>query len=184
MPSKLKAYLRSELAERFKDESHGIFVDFTGLTAMEANALRGRLLKDALRLTVLRNRIAKLALQDAMDTDVAGLLTGPIAVIYGNDDPVSAAKVALSCVQELGKLEIRGGFLEGKVLAPEQIEDLSKMPSKAQLLASIAGSLKAPASNFLSYLEAIIRGLDFGGVARELAGLLDAHHHKLKESAG
>jgi len=184
MPSKLKEYLRSELAERFKDESHGIFVDYTGLTAMEANELRGRLMKDALRLTVIRNRIAKLALKDAMDAGIADLLTGPIAVIYGNDDPVSAAKVALDCREEIGKIEIRGGFLEGKALAPQEVEDLSKMPSKAQLLALIAGSLTAPASNFLSYLEGVFRELDFGGVARELAGLFDAYHHKLKESSG
>jgi large subunit ribosomal protein L10 len=184
MPCKLNQYLNSELTEKLGNCTHGIFVDYTGVTAMEANTLRGRLLKDALRLTIVKNRVAKIVLKDATRTDVASLLKGPIAVIYGNSDPVVAAKVALSCIQDSGKLQLRGGFLEGKPLAPEQVKELARMASKSEILAQILGSITAPASTILGCLEGVLREINFNALASELSGLFEAYRQKVKGSAG
>jgi len=184
MPSRLNQLLYQELTERLREVAHGIFVDYTGLSAMEANELRGRLLKDALRLHVIKNQIARLALRDAAGVKgLEELLLGPIAVVYGNDDPVAAAKTILDCMKGIGKLEIRGGFLDGAALTAADVENLARMPSKKDLFGHLLAAITAPASNIAGCLDGIFRELNFGGLAAELAGLFDAFHEKLKEGA-
>lgn len=184
MPSKLNGYLLKELSGEMQDVSHGIFVDFTGLNARESNALRGRLLKSALRIQVIKNRVAKLAFQTTLQGDINQILKGPIAVIFGNPDPVTSAKIVLDNISSSGKLKLRGGFIDGKTLNIGDVERLAKMPSKLELMARILGSVQSPASNLVYGMEAVFRQFNFGGVATQLAGLFEAYHQKLKEKQG
>ncbi|MBI2193221.1 MAG: 50S ribosomal protein L10 [Planctomycetes bacterium] len=184
MPSRLNEYLMTELTNQFQEVRHGIFVDYTGLNAVEAHVLRGRLLKGALRMQVLKNRVAKLALQPAVGADIGVLLRGPVAVIYGSEDPVQAAKTVLECVQATGKLKVRGGFVEGMALEPGAVEQLARMPSKSDLLGQIVGGFTAPAANWAGCLDGLFRQFNFNGVAFELSGLLEAYHYQLKEKQG
>ncbi|MDP6118705.1 MAG: 50S ribosomal protein L10 [Planctomycetota bacterium] len=184
IPSRLKTLLRSQLKDEFEPVEHGIFVDYRGLTVMESDALRGDLVKKALKMQVIRNRIAKRALIDAAGVDLTEILKGPIAVIYGNDDPVEAAKIVLDVARANDKVEVRGGFADGKALNDKQVDELSRLPTRDQLLAQILGAIQSPAQTFVSGINEILSDLDFNGVARELHGLFTAYNEKLKEEGG
>ena len=176
--------LCSQLKKEFEPVDHGIFVDYRGLTVLESDALRGDLIKRALKMQVIRNRIAKRALMGASGIDLSEILIGPIAVIYGNDDPVEAAKIVLDVARANAKLEVRGGFADGKALNDQQVDELSKLPNRDQLLAQILAAIQSPAQTFVSGINEILSDLDFNGVARELHGLFTAYNEKLKEEGG
>jgi len=183
MPSRLNQILLNEFSGRFNDVPHGILVDYTGLSVNEASDLRVRLMKSALRMTVIKNRIAKLVFQEVLGDGIGGLLSGPIAIIYGNDDPVAAAKTVIDCIKEAGKMELRGGFVQGKSISVDEVESLSKMPSKEDLLAHILSGIEAPASNIAYCLDAVFSELNIGAIAVELSGLFTAYHEKLKSDS-
>lgn len=183
MPSRLNEALMKEFQGRVGGVSHGILVNYTGLSVNETNALRKRLMKNALRMTVLKNRIANLVLKPKFGDGIGQVLKGPTAVIYGGEDPVSAAKTVLECCKGLNKLQVRGGFIEGKSLTKAEVEALSKMPSKEDLLSQVLTGIITPASNLAYCFDAIYQQLNFGAVATELGGLLDSYHEKLKSSS-
>ncbi|MDA0836702.1 MAG: 50S ribosomal protein L10 [Planctomycetota bacterium] len=183
-PNRLNTLLCSQLKAEFGPVGHGIFVDYSGLTVLESNELRGKLVKQALKMQVIRNRIAKRVLMDASGVDLTEILKGPIAVIYGNEDPVEAAKIVLDVAKNSEKLKVRGGFVEGKSLDGKQVDALSKLPTRDQLLSQILAAILSPAQTFVSGINEILSNLNFNGVARELHGLFSAYHEKLKEKGG
>jgi large subunit ribosomal protein L10 len=183
-PNRLNTLLCSQLKAEFEPVGHGIFVDYSGLTVIESEEIRGNLVKQALKMQVIRNRIAKRVLMEAAGVDLNEILRGPIAVIYGNEDPVEAARIVLDVAKLSTKLEVRGGFVEGKSLDDKEVDALSKLPTKDQLLAQILGAIQSPAQTFVSGINEILSNLEFNGVARELHGLFTAYNEKLKEEGG
>lgn len=181
MANRLNEIMLREMSGKLQELSHGIFVDFTGISAEEANELRGRLLKNALRLYVIKNRIAKLAFQPILDEKINDVLQGPVAMIYGNDDPVAAAKEVVGCVSDWERLELKGGFLEGRTLIAADVKQLAKMPSKKELFSHIVGAITTPASNIVGGIEGLLREFNFGALATELSGLFTAYHAKKKD---
>lgn len=130
-----------------------VLAEYRGLTAGELNRLR-RAVRDASgRCRVTKNTLARRAVGPSRYAKLEPMLEGPLALILGFEDPVTIAKVAVKFAEELPKLAIKGGVLEGEVLPAAQVKALASMPSREVLLAQLLGVLQAPASQLLRTLN-------------------------------
>jgi len=140
--------------------------DFTGLDVKAMTTLRAKLKEQGAEFVVVKNRLAKLALEDMKIPDITGSLIGPTGVVFGYEGVVEPAKVLADFAKEHDqKPTFKVGVLENKLLEAEQITALAKLPPRETLLAQLAGALEGPMSAFAAALE---------GKIQEMAGLLEA----------
>jgi large subunit ribosomal protein L10 len=155
------------LRERL-DRSPTLFLtDFTGLDVKSMTVLRDNLRTVGAEYLVVKNRLARRALEDqASLPDLGEALVGPTGIVFGYEDAVEPAKtLAEFAKQHDDRPVFKVGVLENQLLAPSEITRLAKLPSRDQLLAELAGALEAP-------LAALAAAL--GAKIQEVAGLLEA----------
>ena len=142
-----------ELGQIFESSGVVVVAHYTGLTVAEMQDLRGRAREADAAVRVAKNRLAKIALSGQSIESMGDLLTGMTVLTY-SEDPVAAAKVAEDFAKENDKFEILGGAMDGNVLDRAGVEATSKLPSRDELIATIAGMLGAPASNIAGAIGA------------------------------
>ncbi len=157
------------LKEKIKRSKSVIFVGFNALGVKDNEILRAKFRAENSEYYVAKKTLINLALQDnKLDINVRDF-TGKLATIFSYEDEVAPAKIIGDFRQDKEKNEkiyFFGGILEGKLLSKEQVEFLSKLPSKKELYAKLVNSVNAPISglvrvltgnlsNFLNVLKAI-----------------------------
>ena len=148
-----KEALVDELGQIFESSGVVVVAHYTGLTVAEMQDLRLRARNAGGAVRVAKNRLAKIALKDKPCESISGLLTGMTVLTY-SEDPVAAAKVAQEFAKENQKFVILGGAMGENALDVAGVEAVSKMPSREELIATIAGMLGAPASNIAGAIGA------------------------------
>lgn len=162
----------AEFRERLDRAPVLYLTDFTGLDVKSLTRLRQSLRDSGAEYVVGKNRLVARALQEAQLPDLGDALSGPTGVVFGYGDVVGPAKVLADFQKEHeDRPAFKVGVLERKVIAPAQIAQLAKLPSRETLLAQFAGALQAPMAALAGVLEAKVQ---------EMAGLLDA----LKDQKG
>jgi large subunit ribosomal protein L10 len=147
-----------------------IFTDYRGLKVGEITALRDRLRETNTTLKVVKNRYTKIALADLGLPDVETMLVGPTAVALVETDAGSAAKVLI----DFGRyttVRMKGGLLDGRLVSAEDLDALSKLPGREQLIAMLMGTMKAPLQNLVYVMN---------GVTQKLVRVLQAVADKKK----
>ena len=168
-----KERLVEELTERLKSTETLIVADYRGLTVSEIDELRGKLIEQGARFTVVKNTLTKRAAEAAGADALLALLDGPTAIAFleSGGDPVAVAK-ALDDAGKTDVLVIRGGLLEGEQIGADDVKRLAKLPPvdtlRAQLVGALAGSLTT------------VVGL-FAAPMRDLVGVIDARIKQLEE---
>lgn len=150
--------------------------DFTGLDVESMTILRRELKRSGAEYLVVKNRLAKLALEDVDEfPDLSGALSGPTGVILAYEGAVEPAKaVSEFAKQHEDKPVFKIGVLENDLLSVEQIQRLAELPPREQLLAEMAGALEGPLSALASALE---------GKLQEMSGLLEALRRQREEES-
>ena len=123
-----------------------VITEYKGLTVEEITKLRREIQKDGGDYMVTKNTLAKIAVKGTEYEALAEKLTGPIALAFGFEDPVSPAKAVTKFIKETKKGEILGAVLDGKLLTVEETKALAALPSKEELYAKMLGSINSPAS--------------------------------------
>ena len=135
-----KENLVDELGGIFDSSGVVVVAHYTGLTVAEMQDLRARARGADAAVRVAKNRLAKIALAGKPIESMGDLLTGMTVMTY-SEDPVAAAKVAEDFAKENDKFVILGGAMDGNVLDRDGIKAVSKLPSREELIASIAGCI-------------------------------------------
>merc|ERR1711964_546617 len=148
-----KEQLVDELGQIFESSGVVVVSHYVGLTVAEMQDLRARARAAGGAVRVAKNRLAKIALDGKPCASIADLLTGMTVLTYSKD-PVAAAKVAQEFAKENAKFVILGGAMGENALDVAGVEAVSKMPSRDELIATIAGMLGAPASNIAGAIGA------------------------------
>lgn len=165
----------AELRDRISRAPAFYLTDFTGLTVKQMTALRRSLRGAGAEYVVVKNRLVQLALAETDLPDISESLSGPTGVVFGFGDAVSAAKALSDFAKDHDQRPVfKLGILDSKVLAPEQIDRIAKLPPREQLLSELAGALQAPMAALAGVL---------GAKLQETAGLLDALKQE-REAAG
>ena len=142
-----------ELGQIFESSGVVVVSHYVGLTVAEMQDLRARARDAGSSVRVAKNRLAKIALEGRPCESISGLLTG-MTVLTFSEDPVAAAKVAEDFAKENDKFVILGGAMGENALDRAGVKDVSKMPSREELISTIAGMLGAPASNIAGSIGA------------------------------
>jgi large subunit ribosomal protein L10 len=164
----------AELAERLRDAQTLMVADYRGLTMTEIDELRTRLLEAGARFTVVKNTLTRRAAEEAGTKDVLELIEGPTAIAFleADGDPVAVAKVLNETARARDVLVIRGGILDGALVADDDIKRLATLPPAEVLRAQLVGAVAGP-------LMTVV-GL-FAAPLRDLVGVIDARIRQLEE---
>jgi large subunit ribosomal protein L10 len=133
------------IAERMQAAQCMILTDYTGLSVLQLTAFRRLCRSKGVECRVVKNRLARIAATNSGKDGMNPHLKGATALLFGMESQVEAAKIAVDFAKENAKLQIKGGFVDGKFIAPDQVVALSKVPSRDQLLSMMMGSINAPA---------------------------------------
>ena len=153
---------KEDAVKALKDEFAGydsfIFTDYRGMTVAQITNIRHALRKEDAVYRVVKNRYAKIAFNDLDKTGFDSQLKGPTAVALVKGDSANVVAKALFASQKDGApIQIKGGLIGGELMTAEQVEAISKLPGKLELIASLMGTMKAPvqklAATLLAYLE-------------------------------
>jgi large subunit ribosomal protein L10 len=147
------------LEERLRNSSIVILTDYRGLTVGEIGTLRGKLRGASLEYRVAKNTLLSRAAERVGVVGLEPHLTGPTAVVFGNDDPGVPARVLQDFIRQFRKLEIKGGVVEGHALDAAGVQALATLPGKPELLARVVGAVQGPLFSLVMVLNAAPRGL-------------------------
>ena len=131
--------------------------DFTGLNVAKATELRRRLRAAGVEYIVVKNTLARRALDAAAVPALAGHLAGPTALVLAGRDPVGAAKVLTDFAREHERPRVKIGLVEGKAVSPDQVKRLATLPSKTELLAQLGGALQAPMAGWVGAMQGLLQ---------------------------
>ena len=158
----------AEVAAKIATAQAVVLAEYRGISVEDITNLRKQARASGVYLRVLKNTLARRAVQGTPFEKLSDQMVGPLA--YGiSEDPVNAAKVLAAYAKGNDKLVIKGGSLPNQVLDAKQIGALATMPSREQLLASLMGTMNAPITKFVQTLNEVPSKF-----VRTLAALRDA----------
>ena len=150
-----KQAIVAELTEKIQKATAGVIVDYKGITVEEDTALRKECREGGVDYAVVKNTLLRFAFNNTGLNDLDNLLNGTTSLALA-DDPVAPARVMADYAKKLeGKFEIKGGFMDGKVISLEEIQALAELPSKEVLQAQALGMMLAPITSLAIVLKAI-----------------------------
>ncbi len=148
-----KQYISSEYLIRLNASPYFIVIDYRGLKVGPITELRKRLNKAGAEMHVVKNSLFRLAVKEAGVADLGATLTGQLAVVTGQRDVSSAAKVVRVFSAEFDKPKIRFGYLKNQRLETADIVALADLPSIEVLRSKLLGVIMAPATKLAAVIN-------------------------------
>jgi len=144
----------AEIAARVAKAQAIVIAEYRGLPVENATQLRAQARASGVYLRVLKNTLARRAVQGTPFEKLSEKMVGPLA--YGiSEDPVAAAKVLYTYAKTNDKLVIMGGAMPGQVMTAKEVGALATLPSREQLLATLMGTMQAPITKFVQTLNEV-----------------------------
>ena len=132
-----------------------VLVDYRGLTVAEDTALRKQLREAGVVYKVCKNTMMKRAFEGTDFAQLDEYLDGPNAIAISKDDATAPARIICKFAKTAEALEVKAGVVEGNVYDAAGINELSKVPSREELLSKLLGSLQSPITNLARVLNQI-----------------------------
>ena len=162
-----KQQLVADLNEILSDAKMTVFAKYQGLSVSELQELRHLARENNVKVKVVKNRLVRVAMGEIAvykDTDTSAL-EGQLLYAISNDDEVAPAQVLAKFAKEHQALELKGAFsAEGKSLNEQEVMELSKLPSKDQLIGQVVNMLTGTVNDVTNALSGNLHAL-LDGVA-------------------
>ena len=159
----------AEVAEVATTAYSAIAAEYRGLSVTDMTELRIAARNENVYLRVIRNTLAKRAVEGTDFACMQDGMTGPLVFGFSQEDPGAVARVMSAFAKEHNKFEVKMVSLGGKLLPAEDLEKLAKMPTKDQAISILMGTMKAPIEKFVRTLVA-----PTSKMVRTLAAVRDA----------
>lgn len=166
MPTQAKVESVEALKERLGTAKSAVLTEYRGLSVQQLSDLRKQLKGAAAEYKVVKNRLARLAVKGSALDALGAYLKGPTGLVFTKQDPVAVAKALQAFVKTNPQLQIKLGFVEGKVVQPAELKALADLPSKEQLRSQIVGAVQGPMAQLVSLLQAPLREIVYVLAAR------------------
>jgi large subunit ribosomal protein L10 len=168
MPTDTKRQAVAELAELLRSSSAMAVVDYRGLKVSDMLSVRRTLRENGVQLHIAKNRLLKIAADEAERPELKPALTGPTALATIAGDEAAMAKALTDALRPYSRVvTVRGGMLGDRAIDASQLTRLATLPSRNALLGKIAGGMAAPLSGMANVLAANLR--NFANVLNALA---------------
>ncbi|MBR5506383.1 MAG: 50S ribosomal protein L10 [Clostridia bacterium] len=151
-----KKQVVAQLVETLKSAQAGVLVDYRGITVEQDTQLRAKLREAGVEYKVVKNTLTRFAAKEVGFEALDEQLNGPTALAISTTDAVAPAKVISDFAKEVEALQIKAGFVDGKVISLDEVKTLASTPSREVLIAKIMGSLNAPISKLVRTLQALV----------------------------
>jgi large subunit ribosomal protein L10 len=138
---------------------HAFLVTFQGITVNQVTALRAKVRENGGEYVVVKNTLARRAVQGGPMQVLEDLFEGPVAVVFSQDDPVGLAKALTQQAKDIPALQVRGGLVDGQRVEASQVQDIANLPSREELIAKLLFLLQSPVTRFARVLAAVPKSL-------------------------
>jgi large subunit ribosomal protein L10 len=154
-----KVAWRDELVSKF-DKADAVFLaQYAGLTVEDLSALRRELKKVNADFHVVKNTIARKAIEGRGESVLSPKFKQQTGVVFAAGDVAAAAKIVSETAKKNDKLKVVCGFMENNLIDAKGVDALASLPSKEVLLSRIVGSLVAPHRGLLGVMNGVPRAL-------------------------
>ncbi len=144
----LKKPVIEEISAAIKDAQSVVLVDYRGLTVEQDTELRKQLREAGINYKVYKNTMMNFAFKGTECEALLPYLEGPSALAISTEDATAPARVICKFAKTADKLEVKGGIVEGAAYDAEGIINISKIPSREELISRLLGSMQSPITNF------------------------------------
>jgi large subunit ribosomal protein L10 len=158
MPTARKETAVQELRDRLAEAPNLFLTDYQGLTVEDITNLRGALRKDGVSYAVVKNTLFRIAGGDVAK-ELDAYLAGPTGIVFAGADPVAPAKALRTFAEATKKLSVKAAWIDGRVASAAEVDALSKVPPRIELLARLVGSVASPIRGLLTVLSGNQSGL-------------------------
>ena len=155
-----KEVVVSDLNGGIGDSGSVVLADFTGINVEDMTELRRQMREAGVTFTVVKNTLLKRALEDIgikSGEGIFGLLNGPTAIAYSEDEVTPARIIKAFSKAHKGLPVMKGGFVSGSSYSAEEVVSLADMPCREELLARVVGSMNSPLQGFVMVTSGVIR---------------------------
>ena len=172
MSKPIKALILADYTERFKGVDNALLIDIRGIAANDNNTLRLGLAKKDIRITVVKNTLARQAFAGTGLEQLTASTIGPTAIAWGADSVVDVARALTDWAKKLDDLELKAAVLDGELFEGEEgVKRLSGFPTKTEAKATVVQLILSPASNVVGAAKA--PGTNILGIIKELQDRLE-----------
>jgi large subunit ribosomal protein L10 len=145
----------AEVADVAGSAHAAVAADYRGLTVHEMTDLRQKARAQNVYLKVVKNTLARRAVEGTDFECMSEGLTGPLMLAFSTEDPGSAARVIKEYAKTTSKLEVRAVAIGGQVYGAEELDRVATLPTRDEALAKLAGTLRAPLDKFARTLNEV-----------------------------
>ncbi len=173
MSKSVKSMILRDYRARFGSESDLAVISIRGISSNDTNKIRADLRKKDIRVTIVRNSLAKRQFAEGDLSALAPVLTGPSALAYGGASVVEVARELVELVKTFPGIELKGAVLDGQLYAGEEgVKALSRFPTREEAIAKTVTLILSPGRNLAASIL---------GPGRKLASLVKAIEEKLEK---
>ena len=170
-----KSDLIAEYEQGLAAAPHAFLLDFKGITVPQVTALRDKVRDSGGHYAVVKNTLALRAIDGKALAELKEHFVGPTAVVYSMTDPVALAKALTDFAKDVPAVQLKGGLVESRSIAANQIKDIASLPSREQLIAKLLFLLQSPIARLARVLAA---------VPQQLVVVLDQVRKQKEEGGG
>ncbi len=174
MSKPVKEMMMKAYEDRFAGLTGAVLVNTIGIESNDNNRLRADLAEKGVKITVIKNTLARKIFAGGDMEPANELMSGPTALVYPVDDDTSVVSVARELIdwaKQIEKLEFRGAVMDGITFGPKEIKKLSEYPTKEEAQAQVVQILLSPGQNLVGSVL---------GPGRKVASLVKAIQEKLE----
>jgi len=163
-----KQQIVDELVDLLKNATGVYLVDFTSMSVADTYKFRKAINEKELIYRVAKNTLIDRAAERIGQFSIpAESLIGQTGMVISNDDPTAPAKVIKEFFEKGGKPSLKAAFVEGQFYAGSELKAIAQLPTRAELISGILGSLNSPASGIVGAINAVMR--DVASLVEEVA---------------
>ncbi len=172
MSKPVKEIIMRMYEQQFADVTDAVLVDIRGIESNDNNELRAGLAEKGIRVTVVKNALARKAFGGRPLESLNSMLKGPSAVVYGGESVVNVARELIDWAKKFDAIEFKGAVMEGTVFAADEIKRLSDFPTREEAQAQVVQVILGPGSQVIGAATS---------AGSNIAGILDAMVEKLEK---
>ena len=144
-----------ELTEKLRSQA-GVFVNYSGITVNEDTEMRVKMREANVDYTVIKNTLMRFAIKNVGFEDLDPILHGTTSLAVSKEDPIAPARIIKEYADKLtGYFEIKGGFMDGRILSVDEVNSIAAIPPLPILQAQLLGTMLAPITSLAVVLKAI-----------------------------
>ncbi|MDR0490779.1 MAG: 50S ribosomal protein L10 [Oscillospiraceae bacterium] len=150
-----KKKIVGDLTEKLKSQA-GVLVNYTGIKVNEDTEMRVKLREANIDYSVIKNTLMRFAIKNVGFDELESVLVGTTSLAVSKDDPVAPARIIKEYADKYDRyFEIKGGFMDGKILSVDEVNALASIPPLPILQAQLLGTMLAPIASLAIVLKAI-----------------------------